>query len=152
MAACSAGKGDVARLLMEKGAKINACNEAGRTPLIWAAIGKMQEGSAPGGSKLPHILSADLNNGREQRVEQAEIVKLLLEADADVNIRDVGGSTALMEAAARGFREVVTLLLRRGADVDTINHEGLTATDLAQAHGWVDVANLLRNYVSLTGP
>lgn len=42
---------------------------------------------------------------------KTEIVKLLLECGADLNIQDEDGSTALMCAAEHGLQEIVNILL-----------------------------------------
>ena len=57
-----------------------------------------------------------------------EIVKLLLEHGADVNIKSlVYGDTALMYASIYNKSEIVKLLLEHGADVNAQNKEGSTA-------------------------
>ena len=47
-----------------------------------------------------------------------EIVKLLLEHGADINLPDNYGHTALMMASLEGNTEIVRLLLDQGADVN----------------------------------
>lgn len=47
-----------------------------------------------------------------------EIVKLLLEAGADVNAKDIYGNTALMYSSEYGYTEIVKLLLEAGSEVD----------------------------------
>lgn len=53
-----------------------------------------------------------------------EIVELLLNAGADVNLRVEDGNTALMSAAALGHFEVVKRLVETGADVDARTRSG----------------------------
>lgn len=55
--------------------------------------------------------------------QQLDIVKLLVEAKADLNIRDKTGKTALMEADQRGKEEVANLLRFAGAVDDRITAE-----------------------------
>ena len=45
----------------------------------------------------------------------AEIVRLLLDAGADVNAEDQNGGTALMRAADNGYADIVRILTEAGA-------------------------------------
>ena len=59
-------------------------------------------------------------------------MKLLLDADADVNSRNKEGMTALMSAAWNSTAESVKLLLEAGADASVKDANGKTAWDYAQ--------------------
>ncbi len=91
-----AGLGDVTavRMLLDKGADVNAFDPLGRTPLMYAA-----------GSEIPNL----------------EVVKLLVEHKADLNARDRhkqagdSGWTPLDMAKLRGDTPVVQYLLKAGA-------------------------------------
>ena len=48
-----------------------------------------------------------------------EIVRLLIDKGADLNIAIMNGSTALHMAPREGHQEIVRLLLDKGADVNT---------------------------------
>jgi ankyrin repeat protein len=52
------------------------------------------------------------------------VVNLLLEKEADVDVKNCDGWTALHMAAESGHQTVVRLLLVRGADVDAKNYDG----------------------------
>lgn len=65
----------------------------------------------------------------------AEIVKMLLEAGADVNARQHGGFVPLHSAAANGNAPVVELLLLHGALADAKTDGGKTPADLATERG-----------------
>ncbi|HEX9259564.1 MAG TPA: ankyrin repeat domain-containing protein [Acidimicrobiales bacterium] len=56
--------------------------------------------------------------------------ELLLEAGAEVDARQQGGFTALMEAAQHGDAELVRLLLARGADPHLAADDGRTAANI----------------------
>lgn len=73
----------------------------------------------------------------------AEVVDLLLEAGADVNVRQSGGFTPLMGAAAAGAEDLVRRLLETGADSGATSDDGKTAADLARQNGHDEVLALL---------
>jgi ankyrin repeat protein len=102
---------------------------------------------------------------------RTEIVKLLLDAGADIN-RDLNGYSAikcaaynnhaetvgllldrgatdgggaLLMASQRGHAETVRLLLNRGIDVNTKNTQGKTALELARENGKTAVVDLIQS-------
>ena len=60
-----------------------------------------------------------------------DIVKLLLEHEADVNAKDRSGETALFKAMDAGHNQVVELLLRHGASIE--NASNVEQTKLVRA-------------------
>ena len=89
-------------------------------------------------------------SGRTSLLEAAEsgdveVVRCLLETDADINAVDKHGESALMIASALGNVEVVRVLLAAGADVRTPTPYGSTALMLAEAWGQLEVAGILRS-------
>lgn len=72
------------------------------------------------------------------------LVEILVEAGADLNSlsRD-RGSTALMDAAARGDQEICRLLIDAGAAIDTVGKDGQTALMLAVGAKSEEVSGLL---------
>ncbi len=72
-----------------------------------------------------------------------DIVKLLLQKNADVNHKDVTGRTALMYAIENNNTEIVKLLLNSGADVNQTNKAGQTALIIAVNHNRNDIVKLL---------
>ena len=63
---------------------------------------------------------------------KTEIVKILLEKGAQVNMQDTYGLTALTFASQMGRTEIVKLLLGKGADPNIKSDEVKTAYDYAQ--------------------
>ena len=59
-----------------------------------------------------------------------DIVRLLLEAGATVNLRDYQGDTALHKAVRSGNSDAIPILLQFGADPDLRNKDGKTPLDL----------------------
>jgi ankyrin repeat protein len=95
------------RLLLSRGATVNARQAEGRTPLYIAA-------------SMGHAGS---------------LVGVLLDSGADPSLATANGMTPLMAAAARGDVEVMKRLVDKGADVNTKNGAGETALMFAAANG-----------------
>lgn len=74
---------------------------------------------------------------------QTQIVRILLERGHDVNIKDVGGITALMKASFEGHTEIVSLLLEKGADVNAFDHMGISSLMGASYRGHTEIVSLL---------
>ena len=121
------GNAGVVRLLrQEYGVDVN-CNtsetireepQKGITPIHWASV-----------------------HGR------TEVVKLLLDMKADVNVRDTDGFTPLYIAAQNGHTEVVKLLLDHKADVNASRHtDGATPLYIAAWNGHTEVVKLLLDH------
>jgi ankyrin repeat protein len=107
---------NVARLLLDQGAEI----EAKRTG-NWTAL---------------HLAA---QNGH------LEVVKLLLDQRANINAKCTKNSTALHLAAQNGHLEVVKLLLNQRADIDAKSTINFTALHLAGLNGHLEMVKLLLN-------
>jgi hypothetical protein len=110
--AAYSGHLEVVRILIEYDpAYINARDEDGWTPLLWASEGR---------------------NSKD-----GSVVRLLLEHGADINALSQIGWTPLHWASHCGAPEVVRLLLEHGADVEAKNDDGRTALQVAarEEHG-----------------
>ena len=111
------GKPEVARILLEAGADVNAVadNDMRVEPLHSAAAGR-------------HL----------------EVCRLLLAAGAEVDARQAGGFTALHAAAQNGDPELVELFLSARADSGAVTDAGETPAATAEAAGHGDVARRIR--------
>ncbi|KAH7112262.1 ankyrin repeat-containing domain protein, partial [Dactylonectria estremocensis] len=118
------------KLLLEKGADLEATGASGRTPLSWQA-GNGCEAVV----KLLLEKGADLeakdDNGRTPLLRVGEsggdaIAKLLLEKGANLEAKDCHDLTPLLWAASNGREAVATLLLEKGADLEAKGGDGFT--------------------------
>ena len=74
----------------------------------------------------------------------AEIVAILLENGADVNMNDnEDGSTALQLASRYGHTEIVSMLLNYGAIVNEVDNDGYTALQYASNEGHTNIVAML---------
>ena len=124
------GDEDDVRLLLDRGARINARDGDGRTALMYAATG-------PDPIYLPTTNVPAHSNAR--------MVRLLLNRGADVNARDRQGLTALMLAVEEQTPDVTALLLTRGANAGLRDVNGLTAY-AHTAHSEFNVRRVLRQH------
>jgi ankyrin repeat protein len=72
-----------------------------------------------------------------------DMVSLVIEFGADVNLANGDGDTALSLAAARGHLDVVRLLVRSGADVASVDVNNRCALVAAAAEGHANVVRFL---------
>ncbi len=72
-----------------------------------------------------------------------DLVKFMLEANADVNIANKNGETPLSYASAYGYADIVKMLLRVGADVNTKGVRNKTPLIHASQNGHAAIIPLL---------
>ncbi len=108
------GQEEIVKLLILYGADLNAKNNQGWTPLMWAA--------ECGG---------------------ANIVRILLNHGADALVKDRDGDTALMIAVYHGNEEIVKLLLNKDDRVRMKDYNGRNALSIAKARGHENIERIL---------
>jgi Ankyrin repeats (3 copies) len=81
---------------------------------------------------------------RAASLGNVEMVKLLIESGADINLQmEDEGDTALMIAALYNHLEAVKILVEAGADVNIGNYYGTKAVVMAATNAHEDVYNYL---------
>ena len=129
------GHFEIAKLLIAKGAKVNARNKRGWTPLHSAAhhnsIGIAKLLIAKGAKVNTRSIYGwtPLHSALEKN--SIEIAKLLIAKGAKVNTRNKRGWTPLHSAAENCNFGMVKLLLRRRANPKAETEKGYTPSDLA---------------------
>jgi ankyrin repeat protein len=127
----------LARLLLERGAQLEARDGAGRTPLIAAVDADnasvadvlLRAGADPNSPDSLHGNAPLVWAAAEGRLE---VARLLLERGVDVNRKlPPDGDTPLHVAVGHHRIQIVPLLVRYGADVNAVNAFGHTALDWA---------------------
>lgn len=149
------GHAEVATILIEAGAKLNARDRNGATALH-AAIGNSQLDVA----RALLAGGADINARDHDGVSplhyavsvgDAAAAALLLANKVNVNARTAeswdmpGATTPLHMAASAGDLALVTLLVDGGADVNAADSDGKTPLNMAYDSGSTAVANYLRS-------
>ncbi len=178
--ACDGGHLSTSSLLIKKGADINGALPKGyRTPLGIAARNKnlnivkllINNGASinqdelslaiVGGNKdvadiiINRGIGLNISNGLFEAVYRGklEIVRLLIEDRADINIKSVNNNdfgdsnrTPLHFAAAGDYKQISEVLITNGAIVNATDAEGETPLDLAIFKRNNETATLLRKH------
>ncbi|MCW3098049.1 MAG: repeat, subfamily [Chthonomonadaceae bacterium] len=127
MFAALSGNPETVQLLLDRKVKINQQDELGETALMTVRepIKPAVTSEASGSSKASEPAKP---------IGRVAVLKLLLKAGADKEIRDIEGRTALMRYAKYGIQNAVEALAEAGAKLNTRDHDGNTALILAA--GW----------------
>ena len=136
ISASRTGEIEIVKLLLAHGAEVDMASETGIVPLI-AAI-----------DSLLVIKLFDIQEDKLSTIKGCvEIVKLLLEHNAEVNIQckvfDKIIMSPLMYACLTRHIGLIELLIERGADVNILTNEGLSALILACKLGFIEVVKVL---------
>ena len=153
-----AGNAEIAKMLINNGADINArtryketslhlavkYNHAEVVKLLLERRANAQEINEDGRSPLKLYV----------KKRNAEVVRLLLEHRADANdeARDEYGDALLKFAIKYNYTEVVKLLLEHRAETESIDSEGRTPLDVANQRQATDSAEALRTHAKNKQP
>jgi ankyrin repeat protein len=148
MVAAMAGQTETTKLLLAKGADVNAKTKKERTALTWASWRGMTDtvkALLASGAEIDardqwgaSPLMFAVSRGR------LETVKVLLDAGANPNLHHVeSGQTALIDAVVRHYIDIVEVLLAKGARVNDQDKGGRKAVDWARRLNFVDIQAVL---------
>lgn len=134
------GRDDVIPALLQAEAGLEAYDPKGYTPLILASYNAQVSTTVLLLAHGANPDTPDLNRGNTPLMGAAfkgylEIARLLVDAGAVVDRRNLAGQTALMNAAMFGHRAIVDLLLAHGADPAAADMVGNTPSSLAEKQG-----------------
>ena len=124
------GRAEIVKRLIEEGTNVNETVHDGWCP-----------SSSP--QRTPLMVACDKGF--------TEIVSLLVDKGADVNVKDKWKRTALMFACQKGYIEIVSILLCKGADTNAImrdydNLRSWTALDIAKKYVHKEIVSLIVNH------
>mgnify|MGYP003727829625 CR=1 FL=1 len=107
---------DACTLLIGNGAELDAQDEDGLTPLMYATLDGQQEVAELLIRDGAHLNKIDGEGGTTlhyaAKYGQKEILELLIANDAELNIRDYFGQTPLDDVG--DYREIISLLVKSG--------------------------------------
>jgi uncharacterized protein len=109
-------------------------------------VGKENDGETPLMIAISNIKLANYINKSFGEKEQLEVVKLLLEAGANIDQRTYDGWNALMIASNANNEDSVRLLLQSGADVYSVNKENKSALYYASNSECKKIVELLERF------
>ena len=136
---------------LERGADVNARNNAGVSSIIWASNNGHVD-------IVKYLLSKgalvnDKSNNLRTNLMWAcfwghdKVAELLLNEGANYKVYDEDAMTPLMAAAYSGNREIIDMLLEKpGLAITETNHFEGTALTIARAHAHKEVIEILEPY------
>lgn len=154
MQACSAGREDIARLLVSKGSNVDMTDQNSQTALMYA----FNTGNV---STMRLLLDRGANpnifdqNGtplliKAYYVNRPDIIELLLKKGAFPDIKDASGDTVLVKALFLKRLDLVDLLISYQADPNIKNNvSGNTPLHIACIRGEQEIINTLLEYDSI---
>ena len=148
--ACNSGALDVVKILVRAGAGVRATDNEGHTCLTLAVC----SGHTDTVRYLVGLPDVDVNDGGgyDDALHyavmscNADVVQMLIDAGADIDMLDNDGRSPLLSACNSGALDVVKILVRAGAGVRARDNQGdtcLTLSTLVACSGHTDTVRYL---------
>jgi uncharacterized protein len=144
---------DMARMLLGRGAQVNATTNTGDTPLHfacrWAFTGLVSLMLDRGADVNARNIAGEFPLLWLSLVGAADLARVVIERGAEVNAKTGRGATALHVAALHGHAEVVALLVKKGADTCARSQSPqgeVTPLDLASTAGHCRIVDMLQRH------
>ncbi|KAJ8288416.1 hypothetical protein COCON_G00010750 [Conger conger] len=135
-AAALSGHVSTVRLLLERGAMVDALDVMKHTPLFRACEGRVDLVDLDGHTAL-HWAALGGN---------AEVCQILMENGINPNVQDLAGRTPLQCAAYGGYINCMAILMENQANPNFQDKEGRTALHWSCNNGYLDAVKLLLGY------
>ena len=146
--ACRSGALSVVKLLVKAGAGVRVTDNDGRTCLMCAS----EHGRTETVRYLLCLPQVDANNSgnrgytsvhRAVLRKHSDVVKVLIDAGADVDAKDSKGRTPLHCACTVEYPENVQMLVEAGADVCAVDDKSDRCLSVAARHGHTETVRYL---------
>ena len=117
---------EMVKALLDAGADLEARNESGETALLAAVVGRsgvqpIRDGGRRRDPASPRAAIHDPAGWSD--TAELTVVRALLDAGADPNVRDAQGATPLMHAAGySGNPKMLDLIIGAGSELDAQDH------------------------------
>jgi len=137
-----AGKGDIENMKKIYLTSPKAVHESDASPIEEKDVKRKKKDDNKENKVLPAI-SGDTPLHKAAAEGQLAALELLINWEADLELKNRIGSTALHRAASHGQIEIVQKLLANGSSVDALNKIGSSPLHCAAFSGFVDIAKLI---------
>lgn len=145
--AASLGSLDVARAILDTGARVDQRNTSGQPYFVDVVAGGNMAGIRflleNGANANVSSISGRPNIVLAAKKNNLELLKLLVEFDAKVNVSDMTGNSLLAVAAEKGDLTMIDFLIEHGADPNSRTLNGVTVLIEAINKGKAELATKL---------
>jgi ankyrin repeat protein len=138
---------DLVQRLISAGANLSRFDKLDKTPLMHAVEKNNIEivtALLRAGANVEQMSKTKNNALLLAAQNRPEILRLFLQSDRNIKVRNMQSNTPLMLAVKSQCRECVTLLLKAGANPNRKNEQGQNAFDLAENNA--EILSILNKY------